>query len=193
LSGIPRAYDVDARLAVMAVMTNRVTGTSHRQFVRRRAGIGFNAVYLPHKSAIKRNKMYHDQTGGDIPVYNVIKGSAKFQYHLLLPRKRMPLKKSYYTHDVWPFEEPDAGSGEYTAIHVRCGRFQLSGAVTLRLGDESVRCPFPGGSPPGPPEQVQVPGGRRMAYLSPELSMDIRYARAIVWVPSFPPPPVRSR
>ena len=59
------------------------------------------------------------------------KGSAKFQHHLLLPRKRMTLEKKYYTHDARPFKVKEAADGEYRAIEVSGGQFQLANRLVV--------------------------------------------------------------
>jgi glutamate synthase (NADPH/NADH) len=58
-------------------------------------------------------------------------GSAKFQHHLLLPRKKMNLQKSYYSHDARPFKVTDAPTSEYRAIEVSGGQFQLANRLVV--------------------------------------------------------------
>ncbi|KAJ8098152.1 hypothetical protein POJ06DRAFT_296709 [Lipomyces tetrasporus] len=67
------------------------------------------------------------------PVYAIYlgKGSEKFQKHLLIPRKKMTGAKTYYSHDARPFKVVDAPAGEYTALEVRGGQFQLANRLVV--------------------------------------------------------------
>ncbi|KAI9846186.1 MAG: glutamate synthase [NADH] [Sclerophora amabilis] len=60
------------------------------------------------------------------------KGSAKFQHHLLMPRKKMTFSTQHHTHDARPFRVTDAPAGEYRAIEVSGGQFQLSNRLVVR-------------------------------------------------------------
>jgi glutamate synthase (NADPH/NADH) len=59
------------------------------------------------------------------------KGSEKFQKYLLFPRKKMDLNRKFYTHDARPFEVLDAPDGEYRAIEVSGGEFQLANRMVM--------------------------------------------------------------
>ncbi|KAK9264070.1 hypothetical protein V1519DRAFT_437962 [Lipomyces tetrasporus] len=56
---------------------------------------------------------------------------GKGSKHLLLPRKKMSLEETYYTHDARPFTVSDAPTGEYRAIEVSRGQFQLANRLVV--------------------------------------------------------------
>lgn len=67
--------------------------------------------------------------GGDkTPTYVVYlgRGSMQFQDMLLLPRKRMIITKTHNTDDARLFKIQDVPSGEFRAIEVSGGKFQLA-------------------------------------------------------------------
>jgi hypothetical protein len=64
------------------------------------------------------------------------KGSIKFQHHLLTPRKRITFESQYYTHDLRLFKVKDVSDGQYRAIEVSGGKFQLEN----RLVVENCHC-----------------------------------------------------
>ncbi|KAK6456036.1 uncharacterized protein RJT20DRAFT_140711 [Scheffersomyces xylosifermentans] len=59
------------------------------------------------------------------------KGSKQFQDALLIPRKRMTLNKSHYTNEARPFTVSDSADGEFRAIEVSGGQFQLSNRLVV--------------------------------------------------------------
>lgn len=149
-SGIPKAYmkaDEDARLAVLAGLmesdgcyvkshnTYRFVQMTeeHRKIVHDTkelalsCGISVTEVneekVVPHKAFATTSDM--------IWVIYLGKGSAKFQHHLLLPRKRMNLDKKYNNHDARPFQIEDAEGGKYRAIEVSGGQFQLANRLVV--------------------------------------------------------------
>lgn len=67
------------------------------------------------------------------PNYRIIlgRGSKKFQQHLLLSRKKMALGRHYNNRDAWPFEVLDASDGEFSAIEVSGGQFQLVNRLVI--------------------------------------------------------------
>jgi len=60
------------------------------------------------------------------------KGAAKFQRHLLLPRKRQHLHQASYAHDVRPFKIEAVNDGPYRAIEVSGGQFQLANRLVVQ-------------------------------------------------------------
>jgi NAD(P)H-dependent glutamate synthase small subunit len=59
------------------------------------------------------------------------KGSAKFQHHLLIPRKRMSLERQHDAQDARPFKIQDTADGEHRAIEVSGGQFQLANRLVV--------------------------------------------------------------
>ncbi|KAK9371801.1 uncharacterized protein V1513DRAFT_487572 [Lipomyces chichibuensis] len=59
------------------------------------------------------------------------KGSIKFKKHLLIPRKKMNLEWQYVNHDTRTFTISDAPAGEYRAIKVSGGKFQLANRLVV--------------------------------------------------------------
>ncbi|KAM0224676.1 hypothetical protein ACHAQD_002257 [Fusarium lateritium] len=77
-------------------------------------------------SSVPLNK-WNNRHGSSVQyVIYLGKGSAEFQSHLLVPRKRMNPAKTFYTHDARPFTISDAvQEGQYRGIQVSGGLFQL--------------------------------------------------------------------
>ncbi|KAK9244545.1 hypothetical protein V1506DRAFT_313784 [Lipomyces tetrasporus] len=147
-SGIPSQYmnaDEETRLAVIAGLIdsdgNLHKGSNQYRFMQCTEGhrkIVFDLKELASSCGIL-------VTGVDIqmrmrplqstpsPAYTVTlgKGSEKFQRYLNLPRKRMNLDKTYYSHDARPFTVSDALAAEYRAIKVSGGRFQLENRMVV--------------------------------------------------------------
>jgi glutamate synthase (NADPH/NADH) len=148
--GIPDVYmqaDEETRLAVIAGLidsdgcyvkshnTYRFLqhGEEHRKIVEDlkklalSCGISVTGVDV---EKVTRGLGYH---GTSLTCYIIYlgKGSSKFQHHLLIPRKRMILEKQYYTHDARPFKVQDAIDGEYRAIEVSGGQFQLANRLVV--------------------------------------------------------------
>jgi len=67
------------------------------------------------------------------PTYVVYlgKGSSRFQHHLLLHRKKMTFANTYHCCDTRPFQVTDAPAGEYRAIEVSGGQFQLANRLVV--------------------------------------------------------------
>jgi hypothetical protein len=143
--GINSTYmtaDEDTRLAVIAGLidsdgyydtsnnTYRFTQSTegHRKIVydlkelALSCGISVTGVHLEMRTTLFR------VDSPSTPTYVVYlgKGSVKFQKHLLLPRKKMNLEWTYINHDARPFTVSDAPTGEYRAIEVSGGQFQLA-------------------------------------------------------------------
>lgn len=59
------------------------------------------------------------------------KGSQKFQELLLLPRKKMEISKKHVSLDVRPFTVSDVEDGEFRAIEVSGGVFQLANRLVV--------------------------------------------------------------
>ena len=151
--GIPKIYmdaDEDTRLAVIAGLiesdgcyvkshnTYRFVQMTegHKQIVydlkdlALSCGISVTGVDI---SMVPRSRMYRNEDGPPIPHYVVYlgKGSVKFQHHLLIARKRMDRKRTYYTHDARTFTVNDFFDGEYRAIEVSGGEFQLENRLMV--------------------------------------------------------------
>lgn len=141
-AGIPKAYmeaDKEVRLAVIAGLMESdgcyvkshnsyrfiQMGKDHKKIVHDlkalslSCGISVTGVdeELPHLATFNSlNTKYIIYLG---------KGSALFQHHLLVARKRMDFSKAYYTHDARPFSITDESDSESRAIEVSGGQFQL--------------------------------------------------------------------
>ncbi|KAK9486470.1 hypothetical protein V1527DRAFT_57367 [Lipomyces starkeyi] len=146
--GIPSAYmtaDEDTRLAVIAGLIDS-DGTyrqaheqyefyqaseSHRKIVddlkelALSCGISVTGVSIQ----MSKNRFRPERT----PRYiiHLGRGSDKFQKHLLLPRKKMDLNKTYVSHDARPFTVSDEPAGEYRAVDVEGGQFQMANRVLV--------------------------------------------------------------
>jgi NAD(P)H-dependent glutamate synthase small subunit len=148
--GIPAAYmeaDEDTRLAVIAglIESDGTYVKSHNtyrfiQMTEEHRKIVYDLKALALSCGISVTGVDEEMrkpTVGDgppSPVYIVYlgKGSIKFQHHIMLPRKRMDLSKTYYTHDARPFTVTDAPDGEYRAIEVSGGQFQLENRLVVQ-------------------------------------------------------------
>ncbi|KAK9483519.1 hypothetical protein V1527DRAFT_491754 [Lipomyces starkeyi] len=89
-------------------------------------GISATGVYIHNREALN---------GAPDPSvnYSVVlgKGSEKFQKYVLIPRKRMNLVTTYYTHDARPLTVSNTLPGEYRAIEVSGGQFQLANRLVV--------------------------------------------------------------
>ena len=147
--GIPMAYmqaDEDARLAVIAGLmesdgTYVKSYNTYRfiQMTESHKKIVTDLKELALSCGISVTRVHEELTPSSLgaalsqPKYTLYlgKGSIKFQHHLLLPRKRMALAKTHYTHDARPFTVTDASDGEYRAIEVSGGHFQLANRLVV--------------------------------------------------------------
>jgi hypothetical protein len=148
-TGIPAAYmqaDEDTRLAVIAGMIDSdgcyVKSHNTYRFIQMTeehtkivydlkelalsCGISVTGVDINEKERI-------DGLGPHTPVWICYlgKGSVKFQHHLLIPRKRMTFQQQYYTHDLRLFKVADVPDGQYRAIEVSGGKYQLHNRVVV--------------------------------------------------------------
>lgn len=148
--GIPSACmeaDEDTRLAVIAglIESDGTYVKSHNtyRFIQRTEAhkkIVFDLKKLALSCGISVTVVDEDMVppgfGADGPfqpqyIVYLGKGSAKFQHHLLLPRKKMTFAKTYNIHDARPFQVTDAPAGEYRAIEVSGGQFQLANRLVV--------------------------------------------------------------
>ncbi|KAK9429821.1 hypothetical protein V1505DRAFT_373095 [Lipomyces doorenjongii] len=149
--GIPSEYmeaDEDTRLAVIAGLIDsdgsyhkganqyRFTQTTegHRKIVCDLKELACSCgISVAGVDIQMRTSLLSKDRSTPTPYYTVSlgKGSEKFQKHLLLPRKKMSLEKTYYSHDARPFTVSDAPAGEYRAIEVSGGQFQLSNRLIV--------------------------------------------------------------
>ncbi|KAK9260732.1 hypothetical protein V1519DRAFT_447740, partial [Lipomyces tetrasporus] len=110
-AGIPDAYmdaDEDTRLAVVAglIVSDGSYDKSHNQY-------RFQQNTEDHK------KIVYD-------LQKLAKGNGR-----PTPRKKMNLEHTYKCHDARPFTVSDAPAGEYRAIQVRGGQFQLANRLVV--------------------------------------------------------------
>jgi len=147
--GIPAAYmeaDEDARLAVIAGLLE-----SDGCYVKSHNTYRFIQMTEEHKKIVYDLKdlalscgisvtgvdkemvrgFYGDPTLHERWIVYLGKGSSKFQHHLTIPRKRMHQPRQYYTHDARPFKIDAVESGEYRAIEVSGGKFQLANRLVV--------------------------------------------------------------
>ncbi|KAI9734870.1 MAG: glutamate synthase [NADH] [Cirrosporium novae-zelandiae] len=147
--GIPAAYmqaDEDSRLAVIAGLID-----SDGTYVKSHNTYRFIQMTEQHKKIVTDLKELAlscgiSVTGVDegVPrpsfpgaplstayIIYLGKGSAKFQHHLLMPRKRMNFNKTYNNHDARPFTITDVDPGEFRAIEVSGGQFQLANRLVV--------------------------------------------------------------
>lgn len=158
-SGIPLAYmeaDEDSRLAVIAGLIE-----SDGTYVKSHNAYRFIQMTQGHKKIVDDLKelalscgisvtgvdenMASPGFGTDGPlqpsyIIYLGKGSAKFQHHILLPRKKMNFAKTYYNHDARQFKVTDVPTGEYRAIEVSGGQFQLANRL-VALNCHLNSCP----------------------------------------------------
>ncbi|KAK9235274.1 hypothetical protein V1525DRAFT_458697 [Lipomyces kononenkoae] len=147
--GIPGSYmtaDEDARLAVIAGLID-----SDGTYRKARNDYRFVQATKEHKKMVYDLKELSSScgisvsgvdvwfptsmfTGEKYKVYacQLGKGSIKFQKHLLVARKKMNREWHYTNQDTRPFTISDAPSGEYTAIKVSGGKFQLADRLVVR-------------------------------------------------------------
>ena len=153
--GIPPAYmqaDEDTRLAVIAglIESDGCYVKSHRtyrfiQMTEEHKKIVYDLKDLALSCGISvtgvdenLGNLGFGRHGAEVPVWVCYlgKGSVKFQHHLLLPRKRMTFERKYYTHDLRPLQVANIPDGEYRAIEVSGGKYQLQN----RLVVENCHC-----------------------------------------------------
>lgn len=148
--GVPDVYktaSVDSRLAVIAglIESDGCYVKSHNsyrfiQMTEEHEKIAYDMKEIAISCGISvtgiDKEMVRDGFNAEHASPNYIcylgKGSIKFQHHLLLSRKRMDLSKTYYTHDARPFRVENASNGEYRAIEVSGGQFQLSNRLVVQ-------------------------------------------------------------
>jgi hypothetical protein len=159
-SGIPDVYmqaDEDSRLAVIAglIESDGCYVKSHRtyrfiQMAQEHKKIVYDLKDLALSCGISVTGVDENSVepfegrGQNVPrvpmwVCYLGKGSIKFQHHLLIPRKRMTFERTYYTHDLRMFNVEDVPDGQYRAIEVSGGKYQLQN----RLVVENCHCRSP--------------------------------------------------
>lgn len=158
--GIPDVYmqaDEDTRLAVIAglIESDGCYVKSHRtyrftQMTQEHKKIVYDLKDLALSCGIwvtgvdENSAEPFDGRGQNVPrvpvwICYLGKGSIKFQHHLLIPRKRMTFERTYYTHDLRLFKVEDVPDGQYRAIEVSGGKYQLQN----RLVVENCHCQTP--------------------------------------------------
>lgn len=148
--GIPTAYmqaDEDTRLAVIAGLME-----SDGVYVKSHNTYRFVQMTEDHKKIVYDLKdlalscgisvtgvdsemvkgLGDDDTLHERWIIYLGKGSAKFQHHLKIPRKKMHQPRQFYDHDTRPFQISNANSGEYRAIEVSGGQFQLANRLLVQ-------------------------------------------------------------
>ncbi|KAJ8100264.1 hypothetical protein POJ06DRAFT_100418 [Lipomyces tetrasporus] len=146
--GIPCSYmtaDEDTRLAVIAGLidsdgTYRKSENGYRfvQTTKEHKKMVYDLKELSCSCGISVSGVGVEMrtspfTGENYEAYvcHLGKGSIKFQKHLLLPRKKMNLEWRYVNHDTRTFTISEGQSGEYRAIKVSGGKFQLADRVVV--------------------------------------------------------------
>ncbi|KAK9369101.1 hypothetical protein V1509DRAFT_508763 [Lipomyces kononenkoae] len=146
--GIPRSYmtaDEDTRLAVVAGMidsdgTYRKSHNDYRfvQTTKEHKKMVYDLKELSSSCGISATGVVVEMrtspfTGEKYEAYVCYlgKGSIKFQKHLLIPRKKMKLEWPYVNQDIRSFTISDAPAGEYRAIKVSGGKFQLANRLVV--------------------------------------------------------------
>ncbi|KAK9486605.1 hypothetical protein V1527DRAFT_451007 [Lipomyces starkeyi] len=146
--GIPCSYmtaDENTRLAVIAGLidsdgTYRKARNDYRfvQVTKEHEKMVYDLKELSISCGISATGVNEEMrtsqfTGEKYKCYVCIlgKGSIKFQKHLLLPRKKMNLDWHYAMQDTRPFTISEAPAGEYRAIKVSGGKFQLANRLVV--------------------------------------------------------------
>ncbi|KAK9242195.1 hypothetical protein V1506DRAFT_548342, partial [Lipomyces tetrasporus] len=149
-SGIPSAYmtaDEDTRLAVIAGLMEsdghyRKQGNQYK-FHQRTDGhrkIVYDLKELALSCGIAVTGVNVEMTepgfgieGPPRPTYSIRlgKGIEKFQKYLLLTRKKMDMERAYCCPDARTLTVSDEETGEYRAIEVRGGKFQLANRLVV--------------------------------------------------------------
>jgi hypothetical protein len=147
--GIPDVYmqaDEDTRLAVIAglIDSDGCYVKSHRtyrfaQMTEKHKKIVYDLKDLALSCGIsvtgvdENSAEQFDHCGPRLPVWVCYlgKGSVKFQHHLLVPRKRMTFERKYYTHGLRLLKVEDVPDGQYRAIEVSGGKYQLQNRLVV--------------------------------------------------------------
>ncbi|KAK9320406.1 hypothetical protein V1517DRAFT_340797 [Lipomyces orientalis] len=149
-AGIPDAYmtaDLDTRLAVIAGLIDsdgwydksqnrykfKQMTDGHKKIVTdlMKLAISCGISVSDVRETMRTNPFRAEGPPAPEYIIYLTKGSEKFQKYLLLPRKKMNLEHTYINHDARPFTVSDAPAGEYRAIQVRGGRFQLANRLVV--------------------------------------------------------------
>lgn len=151
-SGVPDVYmnaDEDSRLAVIAglIDSDGCYVKSHRtyrftQMAEEHKKIVFDLKKLALSCGISVTGVDENfvepydvrgQNAQRVPqwICYMGKGSAKFQHHLLIPRKRLTFKRTYCTHDLRLFKVEDVPDDQYRAIEVSGGKYQLHNRLVV--------------------------------------------------------------
>ena len=149
-AGIPKVYmeaDEDTRLAVIAGLiesdgvyvkshnTYRFTQMTedHRKIVydlkdlALSCGISVTGVDSEWVKGFGSDSTLHQRW-----IIYLGKGSAKFQHHIKIPRKKMYQPRQYHSRDTRPFKINNVDPGEFRAIEVSGGQFQLANRLLVQ-------------------------------------------------------------
>jgi glutamate synthase (NADPH/NADH) len=149
-TGIPAVYmqaDEDTRLAVIAglIESDGCYVKSHRTYRFTQRTQGHKKIVYDLKdlalscgisvTGVDENQVEQgfDRIGPRVPqwICYLGRGSIKFQHHLLVPRKRMTFERQYYNHGLRVFKVADVPDGQYRAIEVSGGKYQLHNRLVV--------------------------------------------------------------